>query len=314
MNKLDLGFQNRFKDRLLFNKGMLDYVDPAVKLHEETLRHPLSSSAACLNVMGSLLDDPKGLIRFLGACGVRTEEVYKFPSPVTFGGRDYHDRGHVVFEWIGPQESPIKERGGGRGQRRTSIDAFVLARIEGKTTQVLIEWKFTEGLSRKLALGRFSGIRGVERLRRYSSVLAEMRRDGEFPFDFAEEHDPSDPASTTGLSDLSPDHLYQLLRMTLLAKKTTGMVLGDYLFEDYRILHLTHSENHVINILQPDHLALSPGLARFAGRPVHEVWRELLSTQDRTKFIGHHWDWAIGSISDGELKNYLSDRYVVNGA
>jgi hypothetical protein len=31
-----------------------------------------------------------------------------------------------------------------------SIDAFMLGKVNGETTQILIEWKFTEGLRRNL--------------------------------------------------------------------------------------------------------------------------------------------------------------------
>ena len=78
--------------------------------------------------------------------------LYKFPTNCNVGGRTYSDRGHVVFEWVGPQKSPINERGGGRGYLRTSIDAYVIAKINGKIMQLLIEWKFTEGKSRAIAL------------------------------------------------------------------------------------------------------------------------------------------------------------------
>ena len=66
----------------------------------------------------------------------------------------------------------------------------------------LIEWKFTEGKSRPIVLNKFGGLRGIERLRRYASVLAEMRGNG-FPFAFSEE-------GGIGLQDFSTDHFYQL--------------------------------------------------------------------------------------------------------
>jgi len=310
MNKLTTEFQKRFSANLIFDPSVLERIDPAVKLHEETKGNPLSSSAACLNVIGSLANDPEELIKFLGSFGLEIEKLYEFPSPVSFGNRIYHDKGYAIFEWIGPQDSPINETGGGRGQNRTSVDAFVLGKINGKTTQILIEWKFTEGLGRELVLGRFCGGKGVERLRRYSLVLAELRKQGDFPFDFDDEYGSSSPKSSLGIYDFSPDHLYQLLRMTLLAKKTTGKALGKYTLEDYRIVHLTHSQNNRINILHPEYLILSPGLKQFSGQQLHEVWKELLSPRDRERFFYGHWDRAINMIEDNELRAYLSERYV----
>ena len=60
------------------------------------------------------------------------ETIIEFPSNSDVGGQIYKDKGCVVFEWIGPKKSPINEKGGGRGQNRTSIDAYVIAKIKGK--------------------------------------------------------------------------------------------------------------------------------------------------------------------------------------
>jgi hypothetical protein len=309
MNKLTTEFQKQFSAHLIFDESVFERIDTAAKLHDETKRHPLSSSAACLNVIGSIATDPAELIKFLASFGLEIEELYEFPCPLLFGNRTYHDKGYVIFEWIGPQESPINEPGGGRGQNRTSVDAFLLGKVHRRTTQILIEWKFTEGLSREIALGRFCGGKGIERLKRYSLVLAELRRRHDLPFEFEEEYRSGSAKSMVGIYDLSPDHLYQLLRMTLLAKMTTGIPLGEHTLEDYRIVHLTHSQNDRINILRPEYLKLSPGLEQFSGRRLHEVWKELLSPRDKERFIHGHWDRAISVLGNNELGAYLSERY-----
>lgn len=309
MNKLSIEFQKQFAARLIFDPSVLQGIDPAAKLHEETLKHPLSSSAACLNVLGSLATNPPALIEFLRFFGLEVEELYEFPSPVSVGERMYRDKGYVVFEWVGPRRSPINERAGGRGHNRTSVDAFLLGKVGGKTTQILVEWKFTEGSSRALALGRFAGRKGVERLRRYSSVLAGLRRAGDFPFDFQEDCTSGRPESSLGLYDFSPDHLYQLLRMTLLAKKTMGLAIGEHTLEDYRIVHLTHSKNDRLNVLHPEYLTLSPGLQCFAGQPLHEVWKAVLAADERQRFHAGYWDQAVRTIQDRDLGAYLSERY-----
>lgn len=309
MNKLSLDFQKQFAANLIFAPSALDDIDPAVKLHEETLKHPLSSSAACLNVLGPLARSSTGLVRFLRAFGLDVEELYQFPSPVSVGDRVYRDQGYVVFEWVGPRRSPINERAGGRGHNRTSVDAFLIGKVDGKTTQILVEWKFTEGTSRALVLGRFAGRKGVERLRRYSMVLADLRKAGDFPFDFQEDCSSSRPASALGLYDFSPDHLYQLLRMTLLAKKTVGLAVGLYTLEDYRIVHLTHSQNDRLNILHPEYLTFSPGLQCFAGQPLHDVWKALLSPGERHRFHAGYWDGAVHTIEDEAHRAYLTERY-----
>jgi hypothetical protein len=91
---------------------------------------------------------------------------------------------------------------------------------------------------------------------------------------------------------------------------TTGMLLGDHTLEDYRIVHLTHSQNDPINILDSRCLKLSPGLQHFAGQRLHEVWKELLSPKEKERFVHGHWDRAISVLGNNELRAYLSERYV----
>jgi len=310
MNKLTIEYQSKFKDHLIYDIKVFEGIDSQVKLHEETKKHPLSSAAACLNVIGSMsLLDPDSLRSFLNKFGLEIEEIVEFPGHINVGGREYQDTGYVVFEWVGPKKSPINETGGGRGQNRTSIDAFLIVKIRGRLTQLIVEWKFTEGISREIALGRFCGGEGLERLHRYSAILAGLRRKDKLPFRFIEKYKDKDPNSHLGLYDLSPDHFYQLLRMTLLAEKTTPMDIGPHQIEDYRILHLTHSQNDRINVVHPEYLVFSPGLQQYAGQSFHKVWQNILTNSARERFFGGYWDKALPVISDERLRNYLMERY-----
>jgi hypothetical protein len=248
-----------------------------------------------------LSSDPEGLKGYLNALGIPASKVYEFPSGADVGGQVYNDSGCVVFEWVGPKASPINEKGGGRGLKRTSVDAFIIVEIDGVVTQLLIEWKFTEGMSRPIVLNKFGGTKGVERLRRYASVLAEMRGKG-FPFAFSEE-------GGIGLQDFSTDHFYQLLRMTLLAKKTTPMKIGDIEVEDYRVVHLSHSENDKINVVQPEYAKYCPGIQGMVGRGFYEAWKGMLAPEEQKKFVAAHWDSGIKSIKNKDLREYLTERY-----
>ena len=165
----------------------------------------------------------------------------------------------------------------------------------------MIEWKFTEGESRPIVLNKFAGLRGVERIRRYASVLAEMRG-SDFPFAFADE-------KGLGIQDFSTDHLYQLMRMTLLARKTTPLDIGPLHVEDYRIAHLSHSGNSKINVLQPEYAQYCPGLQSQVGKNLHEVWSSLLAPEEREKFISGYWDQGLSAIRNPELREYLQTRY-----
>ena len=302
MDKLSLDYQKQFSNKLLYDNKIFDNIDPKVKLHKETKDNPLSSSAACLNVLGSLANNPEELKRFLNNFNLDIQDIIEFPSGANVDGLIYNDKGYVVFEWIGPKEYPINEKGGGRGYNRTSADSFVIAEIQGKITQILIEWKFTEGKSSPLVLGRFSGNKGLERLRRYSEVLVPLRHKEIFPFNF-------DKEGGIGLYDFSVDHLYQLLRMTLLAKTTTPIQIGDIKIEDYRVVHLSHSKNEQIEILHDKYLTYSPGLQKYSGWKLYEFWSTILSTYEKNKFCGGHWDTVLGSIKDDKLRDYLIERY-----
>jgi hypothetical protein len=291
----------------IFDISLLERIDSKVRLHP-ALGNPKSSAAACINVLGYLSKHPQELLKFLNSFDLDVDEVVKFPTGSELGGDVHNDQGYVVFEWIGPGKSPINEGvGGGRGWNRTSIDAFILARISGRLTQLLIEWKFTESYEdekkRPEQLQRFAGIRGNERMRRYSSVLAILRRRKKLPFSF--ENDVG-----FSLSDFGYEPFYQLLRQTLLGIMTDDCQLSDSLkIEDHRILHLSHSKNEDLDILKPIHLSKCPGIVDKVGMQFHEAWSELLSIHERERFVSGYWDTRIETFEDADLKEFLRERY-----
>lgn len=299
MNKLDDSFQKNWINNQLFDPKKLDSISKSVKLHTE-INNVRSSAAACLNVLQNL--SKHELFAFLNQFDLEIEEIIQFPTNANVLGEIYDDKGYVVFEWIGPQKSPINEKAGKRGLNRTSIDAFVLAKINNKITQILIEWKFTESYSAKEQLQRFSGLAGNERLRRYSNIIAKLRKTNEVPFNFEEE-------GGLGIFDFGYEPFYQLMRMTLLAKMTTPISIDHYKIEDYRILHLSHSENQRLNILEDSKLKYCPYLKKYNGADLHQTWTDLLSNQEKDKFKHGFWNLALDKIQNQTLKQYLTDRY-----
>lgn len=295
--------QLKWKDHPIYDKTILGNIDPKVQLHKE-LQNVRSSAAACINTIGNIAKEKADLISFLNTFNIGVEDIRPFPSGIKVGSEVYNDIGNVVFEWIGPKKSPINEKGGKRGLNRTSVDAFVLAEINNRVTQLLIEWKFTETYNSVEYFQKFGGIAGNERLRRYSECLAKLRRKGNFPFRM-------DYEGNFGLHDLGYEPYYQLLRMTLLAKFTTPLEFSNGLVvEDYRIVHLSHSDNRELNFLSKKHLSYSPGLKEHFGESLHEVWKNsVLSDEESKKFHYGYWDRAIEVISEGELRDYLLKRY-----
>jgi len=288
-----------------FDHSVLDNIGKEVQLHNQ-VSNVKSSAASCINVLGNLgkkenMDD---LITFLNSFGLNVTSIIPFPTGVKVSEEKYNDIGNVVFEWIGPKKSPINEIGGKRGQNRTSIDAYVLAEIDGKITQIFIEWKFTETYHREGSLHMFSGGKGIERLARYSNILAEWRRKKEVPFKINDN-------DILGLYDFGYEPFYQLFRMTLLAKRTTPLPLTNKInIEDYRILHLTHSKNIQLNKLCQNHIKYSPGLLAFKDEEIHAVWKDqILTLEEAEKFAWGYWDEAVHHIKSGNLKSYLIERY-----
>jgi hypothetical protein len=296
--KTDHNFQEKYRKNQFYNNAILTGISENVKLHDE-VQNPLSSAAACLNVFGYLNQNLSKIIPFFKEFGVLIDEVIDFPSGINLDGEIYSDNGPIIFEWIGPKKSAINEKGGTRGQNRTSIDAFFIAKINGKYTQVFIEWKFTESYNSGKTLHNFGGLKGIERLRRYSTVPAKERSNN-FPFNFKDE----DPI---GLQDFSYEPFYQLLRMTLLAKETTPIIIGKVKIENYNIIHLVHSENNELLNVDKDNLKYCPSLLENKETDLHKLWISLLSDEEKKHFYYGYWNKAIKTLDD--KTEYLKQRY-----
>lgn len=299
MDKLSKSYQEKWNNKSFYNDKIIDNIDKAVQLHQD-IKSGVSSAAACINVLGNL--SKLDLINYLNSFDLSIDDIVEFPTDANIGGEIYNDKGLVVFEWIGPKKSPINEKGGMRGSRKTSVDGLVIAKINNKITQILIEWKFTESYSSEDKIQKFAGFKGNERLKRYATCLAQLRNSPDFPFRFEEE-------SGIGLYDFGYEPIYQLLRMTLLAKMTTPIAIGPINIEDYRILHITHSENNKLNILNDSNLSLCPGLNQYSGQMIHDVWVDLLSKYEKNKFRFGYWNQSFDLIEDYNLKQYLIERY-----
>jgi len=299
MNKLSTSYQVKWTNNQIFDPQKLDLIDKTVNLHKD-FNNVMSSAASCFNVLSCLTKDE--LKCFLNSFNLEIDKILDFPSNADVQGQIYQDQGNVIFEWIGPKKSPLYEVGGSRGLNRTSVDAYVLALINGKITQIIIEWKFTESYSDQSQLQRFSGLRGVERLRRYSTCLAKLRKSHNVPFKFNDE-------GGLGLFDFGYEPFYQLLRMTLLAKLTTPLKIGEYNVEDYRVVHLSHSDNDKLNILEVSKIKYCPSLAKYSGCNIHDVWIDLLTDDEKFKFKSGYWNKSLNCCAGQKLRDYLKERY-----
>lgn len=305
-------FQSKWKSNNLVDKHLKnDLINNNIKVHNE-IDNPLSSQASCVNFWCPFIDprNKNYLKDLLLVIGIDVDEIITIKSGSYFGGYKYLDGGNVIFEWIGPKKSPINENGNGRGMLRTSIDAYILARKNRQNIQILIEWKFTESYSSKQSTGKFLGSKGLERFSRYAPILAKDRKSKDrLLLDLS-------LLSDWGMSDLGYEVFYQLLRQHLLAKQTIGMTFGSYKIHDYRVVHLSHSGNNKLNILNSKVLEYSDNIAKYVGKELHDVWPQLLSEKHRSKFIGAYWDEVFKKYQPPQelefwyWQNYINERYV----
>ncbi|MFV2045246.1 MAG: hypothetical protein ACC700_18690, partial [Anaerolineales bacterium] len=150
MDKLSIEYQRKWSSGPIYNPEVLNNVGQDAQLHKD-IENVMSSAASCMNVLANLGESAVDLSEFLNRFDLGVQEIIPFPSNSNVGGEIYDDKGNVIFEWMGPRKSTIEEGSSGkRGAYRTSIDAFVLARIENRVTQLLIEWKFSESYSSKI--------------------------------------------------------------------------------------------------------------------------------------------------------------------
>ena len=90
---------------------------------------------------------------------------------------------------------------------------------------------------------------------------------------------------------------------------TIPIQIGNITVEDYRIVHLTHSQNDDLNILSENHLKYAPGLKGFIGKSLHETWHLLLSADEKEKHIFGFWNKSLNCLTDSKDKIYLIKRY-----
>lgn len=271
----------------LFDDEILEILKRGrIKAHNG-LASPISSQASCLNFWYPFTkpENKKYLIKVLKLIGINASDIITIGPNWDFNGTLYKDYGNVIFEWIGPEQSPIGEENGYmRGHHRTSIDAYILAIVDNKVTQLLIEWKFTEHYSSKSNTGKFLGGKGVERLSRYSPIIARDRKAGkDILFNFSNLDD-------WGLYDVGYEPFYQLLRQHMLGQETVGMNFGPHKIEDYIVVHLSHSKNTKLNQLLRKNIEYCKGLENYVGQELHTVWKNLLSPEQKHHFRGAYWD------------------------
>lgn len=310
MEVLSKEYQKQFAGKNLISSEIYQILKKGgIKAHTG-IESPLSSQASCLNFWYPFIKEERkeDLKELLKCFGLEVDSIITIKPSSTFEDAVYGDSGNVLFEWIGPIKSPIGEDNGYlRGHHRTSIDAYILAYVNGKVTQILIEWKFTETYSSRCNTGKFLGAKGVERLARYSPIIArDRKKNKEILFKM-------NNIDNWGLYDICYEPFYQLLRQHMLGQETVGKKFGDYVIEDYIVMHLSHSANKKLNILEEKHCEYSKDLLPYVGQELHAIWLQLLNINQQKHFIGAYWDECFKKYHCPEYlsgwENYIKKRY-----
>jgi hypothetical protein len=154
----------------------------------------LSSQVACINTLMPLREDAAALTAILKAIDPDVEKV------VAVDDGHSNNPSLVELEWVGSRGYPSLEgTSPTRGQRVTSSDAFLVARLKtGLFRGYLMEWKYVEDGAEK---DKGQGDEGKARLRRYSPLFKKVFKPG------------------LQLSHFLIDPIYQLVRLCLLARK-----------------------------------------------------------------------------------------------
>jgi len=113
-NKLSKEYQDRWSNNSIFDESLLGHIDNKAQLHRELRSNTLSSAAACLNVLSNIKDKPDDIKQFFQCFSLEIDQVLNFPTGVNIQDEVYNDIGPIVFEWIGPQLSPLYEKSGSR--------------------------------------------------------------------------------------------------------------------------------------------------------------------------------------------------------
>lgn len=246
--------------------------------------HGRSSQACCLNFLMPFADKPDALSLWAGhVLGISPPRMLEIEEETAAPHR------YVAFEYTGPDGLDYLDecdgRVPGRGANATAADAAIaFTGSDGRSTLLLIEWKYTEEYRNH----RLSEDKKGKRQARYSAKL--FAPDGPLRADAGLEFD-----------DILFEPFYQLARQQMLAWQIQRR---SERFDTVRVLHLSPSGNRAL------HHVTSPGFAKLAD-DAFAAFRASLTDPD--DFIEQSIEAAFAPMADwpemAESWAYLSVRY-----
>jgi hypothetical protein len=239
--------------------------------------HLLSSQVSCVNHLFFLRNDKDAALKVLRNINPDFSEAC----------HDF-EGGYIGFEvvskgnYLGEAE-PGKEQT--RGANCTSVDAMMTGILNGKKTQVLIEWKYTELYPKS---DKSEGSSGATRKNRYDKLIDDK---------------DSPIKRTVGIENLYYEPFYQLMRQTLLAWQMTKNKEKELNADDWLHLDVIPENNLNLRYQVP-----SPDLIQTG---IEQAWKSQLKEPHKYNTITPQ-RLLSPLIFDTKYRNliaYLNKRY-----
>ncbi len=196
------------------------------------------------------------------------------------------DGGFLTYEWIGQRNYLDEPHWGRRGDRCTSLDAFLGLRVaDGRVLGIAIEWKYTERPHVKAEAVSKSGTSRVD-------IYRPLLRAPDCPIDVSR---------LDKLEDLFFDPYTQLMRQTLLAWQIAKH--GEAGVDDWLHVHVVPAAN---SQMRKPRAKLAASINDLATQ-----WRSVLTVPDRYRVITPTDLLAGITIDDAPRgwREWLSLRY-----
>ncbi len=238
--------------------------------------HMLSSQIQCLNFLYSFRNDKKAVLQLAKLFEPQIDDIY--PTIID------KEEGFLAFEFTYNNDKLINEKSKGskRGKYCTSIDVFLIAKLNNKKLLVPIEWKYTENylFFENKALEKN---KGQTRQASYNQLISESKQ--------------LKTPTILAKSIYYFEPYYELMRQTLLVEQMVNKGVAD----DF--LHIFVAPIANTDLLQNSYLCELQDL--------FETWKNQLEKPEKFKHIDT--SQILGLIAQlpnySELYNYLKLRY-----
>lgn len=241
--------------------------------------NPLSSQIACLNHLFYIKNNYDAVLKLAQNINTNISNVYILENDTE------QTRGYISFEVVSEfdhlNESRRKDGKLSRGSNCTSIDAIILAELDGERTLLVIEWKYVEKYSNE---DKSQSKGGETRKKRYDDLIKNSKF---IKSDIDENIYYTEP-------------FYQLMRQTLWAEQMIKK-------ENQQKEKIQASDFIHIHVIPNGNTSLLQKVYSKKGGLV-ETWQYYLTEPNKYVHIDPQ-NLLKGIVLPDKLKEYLNNRY-----